>query len=154
MAEWWGPPEEDDLEEALADAHITAWIVELDGRPFAYAQDYDPHAWPGHHFAHLPVGVRGIDQSTGEPDRMDRGHGSAFVRQHVERLFAVGAPAVGTDPHPENARAIRAYEKAGFSVTGGPLQTDWADACLWSTGAERQPLRWRHCRTASSIAGT
>jgi aminoglycoside 6'-N-acetyltransferase len=45
---------------------------------------------------------------------LNRGHGSAFIRAHVDRLFAAGAPAVGTDPDPSNARAIRAYEKAGF----------------------------------------
>jgi aminoglycoside 6'-N-acetyltransferase len=42
------------------------------------------------------------------------GHGSAIVRQFVEELFAEGAPRVIIDPHPDNARAIRAYEKAGF----------------------------------------
>jgi aminoglycoside 6'-N-acetyltransferase len=130
MIEWWGPPEEDDMEEAIADPHTAAWIVELGGRPFAYAQDYDPHAWPDHHFGHLPPGARGIDQSIGEPDMLDKGHGSAFVRQHVERLFAAGAPAVGTDPHPDNARAIRAYRKAGFVVSGGPLETPWGRALL------------------------
>jgi RimJ/RimL family protein N-acetyltransferase len=29
-------------------------------------------------------------------------------------LIGGGAPAVGTDPDPANARAIRAYEKARF----------------------------------------
>ncbi|WP_279482495.1 hypothetical protein [Aureimonas sp. SK2] len=32
----------------------------------------------------------------------------------MDALLAAGVPAVGTDPHPDNARAIRAYEKAGF----------------------------------------
>jgi aminoglycoside 6'-N-acetyltransferase len=45
---------------------------------------------------------------------VDRGHGSAFIRTFLERLFAAGAPRVITDPDPANARAIRAYEKAGF----------------------------------------
>jgi len=130
MIQWWGPPEEDDMEEALSDPHTSAWIVELDGRPFAYAQDYDPHAWPDHHFAHLPPGSRGIDQSIGEPDMLGQGHGSAFVRQHVERLFAAGAPAIGTDPHPDNARAIRAYEKAGFTIASDPVETSWGRAIL------------------------
>ena len=128
--EWWGAAEGDEgfFEEAMADPHTAAWIVELDGRAFAYAQDYDPHAWPGHPFGQLPPGARGIDQSIGEPGMVGRGHGSAFVRAHCERLFAAGAPAIGTDPHPDNARAIRAYAKAGFAVAGDPIDTVWGRA--------------------------
>ena len=128
--EWWGPAEGDEgfFEEAMADPHTNAWIVELDGRAFAYAQDYDPHAWPGHPFGQLPPGARGIDQSIGEPGMVGRGHGSAFVRAHCDRLFAAGAPAIGTDPHPDNARAIRAYAKAGFAVAGDPIDTIWGRA--------------------------
>jgi aminoglycoside 6'-N-acetyltransferase len=130
--EWWGPAEETDgfFEEAMADPHTAAWIVEARGRAFAYAQDYDPHAWPGHPFAHLPAGARGIDQSIGPADMLGRGHGSAFVRQHCARLFAAGVPAIGTDPHPANSRAIRAYEKAGFAVAGGEVETEWGLALL------------------------
>ena len=45
---------------------------------------------------------------------IDRGHGSAFIRAFAERLLANGTPRVVIDPDPANARAIRAYEKAGF----------------------------------------
>jgi aminoglycoside 6'-N-acetyltransferase len=135
--EWWGSAEGDEgfFEEAMADPHTNTWIVELAGRAFAYAQDYDPHAWPGHPFAHLPTGARGIDQSIGDPELIGRGHGSAFVRAHCDRLFAAGAPAIGTDPHPDNKRAIRAYEKAGFAIASGPLDTPWGRALLME--------RWR-----------
>jgi aminoglycoside 6'-N-acetyltransferase len=134
-AEWWGEAGEGAgfFEEALADPHTACWMIELDGRPIAYAQDYDPHAWPGHHFAHLPPGARGVDQSIGPPDLLGRGHGSAFVRQHVEQLVAAGASAVGTDPHPDNARAIRAYEKAGFAISTtrpAPVETPWGRCLL------------------------
>jgi aminoglycoside 6'-N-acetyltransferase len=111
------------------------WIVAYQGRPFAYAQDYSPHDWDAHPFAHLPLGSRGIDQYIGEPDLLDRGHGSAFVRAHCDRLFAAGAPAIGTDPHPENGRAIRAYEKAGFKIVSQPMDTRWGRAILME--------RWR-----------
>ncbi len=43
-----------------------------------------------------------------------RGHGSAFIRAFVDDRLAQGAPRIVTDPDPENPRAIRAYEKAGF----------------------------------------
>ena len=127
VIEWWGPQDES---EEVAEPNVAKWIVEFEGRPFAYAQDYDPHAWDGHHFAHLPTGSRGVDQFIGEADLLNCGHGSTFVRQHVVRLFAEGAPAVGTDPHPHNVRAIRAYEKSGFRRTGGPTGTHWGEVIL------------------------
>ena len=130
VLEWWGAPDVEEPEETLADARVAMWIVEHDGRPFAYAQDYSPHDWPDHPFAHLPAGARGIDQYIGEPDMIGRGHGSAFVRVHCERLIAGGAPAIGTDPHPDNRRAIRAYEKAGFVIASEPLDTIWGRAIL------------------------
>lgn len=137
MQRWWGPWDdaEADFERHLADPNIAMWIVELHGRPFAYAQDYDPHAWDPHPFAHLPPGSRGIDQSIGEPGMLDKGHGTAFVRLQCDRLFAAGAPAIGTDPHPDNLRARRAYQKAGFTAVSGPVDTRWGRAMLME--------RWR-----------
>ncbi len=111
VARWWdGAFDEGDL----TDATHRCWIGSLDGLPFAYLQDYDPHAEPGHPFAFLAPGSRGIDQLIGEPELIGVGHGSALIDTFTKRLFAEGAPAVGADPHPDNARAIRAYEKAGF----------------------------------------
>lgn len=133
VVQWWSEPLSDEIGEAFVDSRIALWIVEHEGRPIAYAQDYAPHDWDDHPFAHLPPGARGIDQYIGEPDMIGRGHGSAFVRQHVARLFADGAPAVGTDPHPDNQRAIRAYEKAGFVIASGPLDTHWGRAVLMET---------------------
>jgi aminoglycoside 6'-N-acetyltransferase len=61
-----------------------------------------------------PAGTRGIDQFIGEADLVGCGHGSAFIRAFSDRLLAAGTPRVITDPNPANARAIRAYAKAGF----------------------------------------
>lgn len=130
VAEWWGPPEVEDPAEAIADPRIAAWIIEHRGRAFAYAQDYSPHDWTPHPFAHLPPGSRGIDQYIGEPDMLGRGHGSAYIAMHCDRLFDAGAPAIGTDPHPDNGRSIRACEKAGFRIVSGPVDTRWGRALL------------------------
>jgi aminoglycoside 6'-N-acetyltransferase len=130
VARWWGPVEAEDSAAAIADPRVAAWIVEQAGRPFAYAQDYAPHDWEGHPFFHLPAGARGLDHHIGEPDLLDRGHGSALIRAHCDLLFAAGAPALGVDPHPDNARAIRAYEKAGFVIASGPCDTIWGRAVL------------------------
>jgi aminoglycoside 6'-N-acetyltransferase len=135
VIEYWGPPDVEPAAESLPDPRIAMWIVEHRGRPLAYAQDYSPHDWDDHPFAHLPPGARGIDQYIGEPDMIGRGHGSLFVRAHCDRLLAAGAPAIGTDPHPDNERAIRAYQKAGFIIGSGPLDTRWGRALLME--------RWR-----------
>lgn len=61
-----------------------------------------------------PHGTRGIDQFIGEPELVGHGHGSAFIRSFTTNLLKSGTPRVVTDPDPENLRAVRAYEKAGF----------------------------------------
>ena len=128
VSPWWDDPlDPDDLHQL--DHRL--WIVEREGAPFAFIQDYDPHAEPGHPFAHLPPGSRGVDLFIGEPTSMTGGHGSGLLRAFTEKLFAEGAPAVGGDPQPHNARAIRAAEKAGF-VRGAIVETDWG-RCLLMT---------------------
>jgi aminoglycoside 6'-N-acetyltransferase len=89
------------------------FIVAVDGQPFGYLQCYDLTAWNSG-FGSQPLGTRGIDQFIGEPDLIDRGHGSAFIRAFADRLLAAGTPRLVTDPDPANTRAVRAYEKAGF----------------------------------------
>jgi aminoglycoside 6'-N-acetyltransferase len=69
-------------------------------------------------FGEHPRGTRGIDQFIGEPDMIERGHGSAFVRAFVDERLRNGAPRIVTDPDPANTRAVHAYEKAGFQKTG------------------------------------
>lgn len=130
-AEWWGELE-DEMENLAADLQepgMRLWIVSLDETPFAFLQDYDPHSWAEHPFSDLPQGTRGIDQTIGIPEMIGKGHGSAFIRQHVARLFDEGAPLVCTDPDPTNRRAIRAYEKAGF-VRYEQRRTEWGDCLL------------------------
>jgi RimJ/RimL family protein N-acetyltransferase len=46
---------------------------------------------------------------------LGKGLGTAMIVQFVARLFADSAVTkIQADPSPENARAIRVYEKAGF----------------------------------------
>ena len=138
---WWGAWQDPEAELAahLADPAMALWIVEHGGRPFAFAQDYACHAWDPHPFSYLPAGSRGVDLYIGEPAMLGRGHGSALLRQLCDRLFAAGVPAIGTDPHPDNLRARRAYEKAGFAVVSGPVETRWGRAVLMERRAGPQP---------------
>lgn len=118
VAEWWGAPGESlaEIEAAIDDISTEPLIVELDGRPIGYLQSYDPHLEDDHPYQDQPTGTLGIDISIGVPDLVGKGHGSAIVRQFSDTLFDEGAPRVIIDPDPANVRAIRAYEKAGFTA--------------------------------------
>ena len=115
VAEWWGDPDEQfglvsgDMTEPAMDQYI----VDIDNTPLGYLQCYRLTDW-NTGFGPQPDGTRGIDQMIGVPDMIGRGHGSAFIRVFIEDLLTTGTPRVVTDPDPDNARAIKAYEKAGF----------------------------------------
>jgi len=115
VREWWGDPAEQyalvsgDLDEPAMDQ----FIVSIGGSDFGYIQCYDLTAWNSG-FGEQPKGTRGIDLFIGEPGMIERGHGSGLIRSFVDERFADGLPRMVTDPDPENPRAIRAYEKAGF----------------------------------------
>ena len=116
VVEWWGEPDEqlDLVRGDLTHPAMNQYIVATPDREFGYIQSYRMTEW-NTGFGPQPDGTRGIDQMIGEPDMIERGHGSAFIRSFIESLLAAGVPRVVTDPDPTNARAIRCYEKAGFA---------------------------------------
>lgn len=127
IVRWWGGVRPSWAEvqaqyhpQALAAERVTPWIGLLDGVPFAYAQSYVAMGAGDGWWAHeTDPGVRGIDQSIADAALLGRGLGTLLVRALVAQLF--GDPqvsAVQTDPAPDNARAIRCYEKAGFERIG------------------------------------
>ena len=115
VTQWWGDADEqfELVSGDLLHPAMDQFIVAIDGRPFGYLQCYDLTAWNSG-FGTQPLGTRGIDQFIGEPDMVDRGHGSAFIRTFTDGLLAAGTPRLVTDSDPANARAVRAYEKGGF----------------------------------------
>ena len=116
VAQWWGNPEvqfvlvRGDLDHPAMDQYIIATA----GTPLGYLQCYRLTEW-NTGFGPQPEGARGIDLFIGAPDMMGHGHGSALIRMFSDGLLKAGTPRVVTDPDPANTRAIRAYEKAGFS---------------------------------------
>jgi len=115
VREWWHDPAEqfELVSSDLDHPDMAQFIVRVDEREFAYLQCYNLSAW-NTGLGQQPEGTRGLDQFIGEADMLGHGHGSAFVRAFADRLLAEGVPRVVTDPDPANARAVRAYEKAGF----------------------------------------
>lgn len=140
VAEWWDEGPEASLAEirqAMDSIDTEPLIVELDGRPIAYIQSYDPHLENNHPYRDQPFGTLGLDISIGPSDLVGKGHGSAIIRQFSDMLFEEGAPRVIIDPHPDNLRAIRAYEKAGFHALGTRL-TIYGPALIMARDATEQ----------------
>jgi len=131
VVQWWpaGIKQLECIKAHLGDPTIELFIVTADERPIGYLQCYDPTAEADHPFRDQPAGTRGIDQFIGEPDMIERGHGSALTRAFVTNLFAAGTSRVVTDPDPANDRAIRAYEKAGFRAER-LVDTPWGRTLL------------------------
>jgi aminoglycoside 6'-N-acetyltransferase len=115
VVRWWGDPDEQYplVSGDLDHPDLDQFIVALGEQPLGYIQCYALSSW-NQGFGPQPRAARGIDQFIGEPDLIDRGHGSGFIRQFAGGLLASGIPRVVTDPDPDNARAVRAYTKAGF----------------------------------------
>ena len=114
---WWGDPEAEIalMEEEIETGPTQMYLVaEPGGEPFGYVQDYPAHHWPMLHYAAFPEGTRGMDTFIGDPACLGQGHAARYLRQRAAELIAAGAPAVVTDPAPENTRSVRAWRAAGF----------------------------------------
>ena len=114
--EWWDAP---DVAVAEILGHLESdsvepMIAELDGKPVAYVQTYDPHMEDDHPYQDQLFGTLGIDISIGEASDLNKGLGTEILQALAELLFKEGASRLIIDPHPDNKQAIRCYEKAGF----------------------------------------
>jgi AacA4 family aminoglycoside N(6')-acetyltransferase len=125
ILEWWGGENErptfDDvlryyLPSALAAQAVTPYIAMLGEVPIGYAQSYVAlGSGDGWWEDETDPGVRGIDQSLANAAQLNKGLGTKLVRALVELLFSdTLVTKIQTDPAPNNHRAIRCYEKAGF----------------------------------------
>jgi aminoglycoside 6'-N-acetyltransferase-1b len=122
VAAWWGPPPSaTDVEQEYgpltsAQSSTRPYIVLDDRAPIGYIQSYVAKGsgdgwWPDEE----DPGVLGIDHFLARPEDIGRGLGTAMVRAFVQRLFAdPEVTRVQADPSPQNRRAIRCFEKAGF----------------------------------------
>ena len=124
MREWWGDPQTEL-------GYIRDMVEGRDTtRPFLIAVEddlvgYIQYWFIGHHqneqwikdhpwLMELPSDTIGVDLSLGTPDALSKGIGSAALAAFVRKLRAQGHDTIIIDPDPDNARAVRAYTKAGF----------------------------------------
>ncbi len=124
MREWWGDPEVElgyirDMVEGRDSTR--PFLIAVDGAPVGYIQywfigHHQNETWIGDNpwLAELPSETVGVDLSIGEAGLLSRGIGSRALSAFVRRLRDEGHETIIIDPDPENKRAVRAYEKAGF----------------------------------------
>ena len=94
-------------------------IFEYRNIPVGYGQAYqlsgemfDEYEYPDE--GHI---VFAMDQFIGEPEYWNKGIGTSFLKLMSDYLKEnMSAYAILLDPHQNNHRAIRAYEKAGFKI--------------------------------------
>jgi len=94
-------------------------IIEYNDQPVGYGQAYqlsgklfDEYDYPDNGMV-----VFAMDQFIGNPDYWNRGIGTALLQMMTTYLrIYKKANRVLLDPHKNNYRAIRAYEKAGFRI--------------------------------------
>ena len=122
--EWWGDPAEElGFIRDMVEGHDTTrpFLMMLDGEPVGYIQywfigHHQNEAWIADNpwLAALPADAVGVDLSIGHPEKLSKGVGSAVLKAFVAKLRAEGFATIIIDPDPNNARAVRAYLKAGF----------------------------------------
>lgn len=124
MREWWGDPETElgYIRDMVEGRDTTRpFVFAADGAPVGYIQWWSI----GHHqndqwtkdypwLLELPSETVGVDLSIGDPDRLSKGIGSRALATFVAKLREDGHRTIVIDPDPNNARAVRAYTKAGF----------------------------------------
>ena len=139
VARWWNiaPYEaetveeiERELEEDLELNEHESLLVLLDGTPIGYAQTYNAGEASGDWWPDEDSSTRGLDLLIGEESLIGQGIGPHVVRALCERLFAdETVTSIIVDPHPENLRSVRCFEKVGF-VRERELQTPDGAALL------------------------
>ena len=118
---WDGPQSIEEVQKKylmkIESKSIFPHLVFLDEKPIGYIQSYialevGDGWWEGQ-----PEGTWGVDQFIGEEDYIGKGYGTKFIKLFTDQLLKRNeVTQVITDPAPNNPRAIRSYEKAGFVI--------------------------------------
>ncbi len=94
-------------------------IFEYEGGAVGYGQIYKLYGelYEEYRYPQTGENVFAADQFIGEPEYWSRGIGTRYMQSVLDFLKnSENADVVILDPQKSNARAIRAYEKAGFKI--------------------------------------
>lgn len=101
------------------EAEVIRVIMEYQGKPIGYGQIYRMYdeLYEDYHYPKSDEIVYGMDQFIGEPDYWSKGIGTKYIKKIFDFLkIERNASAVILDPHQNNQRAIKSYQKAGFRI--------------------------------------
>lgn len=112
--------------ETLKEHYTEPWkdevirvIIEYNGQPIGYGQIYKMYdeLYEDYQYPRSNEIVYGMDQFIGEVDYWSKGIGTKYTRMIFDFLKEErNVDAVILDPHQDNPRAIRMYQKAGFRI--------------------------------------
>ena len=107
---WWHEHDGSKVGRLLADPGTTGWVVELDGAVVGWVQVAEEPD-PEYRYAGIDIAMATATHGTGA--------GGDVLRTVMHWLVHdLGHHRITIDPAADNARAIRAYEKAGFRTVG------------------------------------
>jgi aminoglycoside 6'-N-acetyltransferase len=115
VAEWFDA-DGGELVALIEDPSVTPYLIRRDGAPVGYAQVYHANADPFWRGLGMPRETMGIDLSLGGAQNRGAGIGPRVIDALIGRMFGMDRVVqIIIDPHPDNARAVRAYGKCGFT---------------------------------------
>jgi RimJ/RimL family protein N-acetyltransferase len=116
---WYGDADEaqEEIEELLDSDYVSPFLVLMQNQPVGHLQAYHANRddfWSG--FG-VPAETFGLDMFLAHG--RGKGWGTHMCRAMIDHLWTIpDIVRVQIDPSPDNPRAIRAYEKAGFTPQG------------------------------------
>lgn len=126
---WWGEPETElgYVRDMLNGRDTTQpFLILKDGVEAGYIQVwavadqmFEPWLTIAPWMGLLPKGAVGVDMALADPDTCGKGFGSRALWAFAAGLRAKGIAEIWIDPDPANHRAVRAFQRAGFSPVPG-----------------------------------
>ena len=141
---WWGEPSDNRNEVAWhrRNRYGDCRLIADDGRPIGYIQWTDLWRWSPNETYGLPQGTIDIDVLIGERDALGLGYGPEAMRQVIALIcLAAPPPLFSLFTMAENACAIRAFEKLGFTKRQLIERLDKPDSWLMTCAPISEPMQ-------------
>ena len=93
-------------------------IIEYNDIPIGYGQLYEltDELYSEYNYTNTGKCVYAMDQFIGEVDYWNKGIGSKYISIMCNYLKGIGVNSILLDPHIDNIRAIKSYQKCGFKI--------------------------------------